>query len=58
MAASKTPTKVLSTETNKTKALDMALSTIEKQFGINQDEVIKIMTTHNDLNHYLEDIYS
>ncbi|MBK23695.1 MAG: recombinase RecA [Halobacteriovorax sp.] len=33
MAASKTPTKVLSTESNKAKALDMALSTIEKQFG-------------------------
>lgn len=33
MAASKTPTKVMYTESNKTKALDMALSTIEKQFG-------------------------
>ena len=33
MAVSKTPTKVMSTETNKAKALDMALSTIEKQFG-------------------------
>lgn len=33
MAASKTVTKVVSTESNKAKALDMALSTIEKQFG-------------------------
>jgi recombination protein RecA len=33
MAASKVVTKVVSTETNKAKALDMALSSIEKQFG-------------------------